>query len=77
MFELHLKAALLLVKEFRFKCVQQDLDPRAVRIALKYALKIDDYLAKQHGLTQEEEQKINEIAEKLFQETPQIKEKQK
>jgi hypothetical protein len=68
MFELHLKAALLLVKEFRFKCVQQKLDPRAVRVALKYALKIDDYLAKQH-LTQEEEQKINEIAEKLFQET--------
>ena len=76
--ETHLKAALLLVREFRYKAVIQMLDPRAVRVALKYALMIDDYIAKEEkGLTQAEEQQLEKLAQELFFKTPQIKEKLK
>ena len=76
--ETHLKAALLLVREFRCKAVVQMLDPRAVRVALKYALMIDDYIAKEEkGLTQAEEQQLEKLAQELFFKTPQIKEKLK
>ena len=72
--ELHLKAALLLVRDLRAKSVMQDLDPRAVRVALKYALLVDDYISKQHGLSPTEEQQIEKLANKLFDETPQVRE---
>jgi len=75
LWDLHLKAALLLVRDFRAKAVMQCLDPRAVRVALKYALLVDDYLVKQHGLSPAEEQQINELAKKLFKQTPQVREK--
>lgn len=75
LWELHLKAALLLVRDLRAKAVMQGLDPRAVRVALKYALMVDDYLAKEKGLTPPEEQELNRITKKLFDQTAQIKEK--
>jgi len=75
--ELHLKAALLLVRDLRAKAVMQDLDPRAVRVALKYALLVDDYISKQHGLSPAEEQQIEKLAKKLFNETPQVREARK
>jgi len=72
-----LKAALLLVRDLRAKAIMQNLDPRAVRVALKYALLVDDYLMKEHGLTIAEEQQLEKLAKNLFSETPQIREKQK
>jgi hypothetical protein len=68
--ELHLKAALLLLREFRYKAVAQKIDPRAVRVALKYGLLVDDYLSVQHGLSREEEKRLIILAKKLFKETP-------
>jgi len=68
--ENELLAAVTLIRDFRLKVVIQDIDPRAARVALKWALMIDDYLAKKHGLTEEEDQKLTEIAEKLFRDTP-------
>lgn len=69
---LHLKAALLLVREFRHWAVVQRLDPRAVRVALKYALLVDDYLSVEHGTSKEEEKQLTILAQKLFKETPQV-----
>ena len=77
LWEFHLKAALLLVRDLRAKAIMQNLDPRAVRVALKYALLVDDYLMKEHGLTIAEEQQLEKLAKNLFSETPQIREKQK
>ena len=73
--EMQLKAALLLVREFRYKVYVQMLDRRAVRVALKYALLVDDYLSVQHGLSREEENQLTVLARKLFQETPQVAQK--
>lgn len=67
--ELHLKAALMLLRELRYKAVAQELDPRAVRVALKYALLVDDYLS---GCSKEEEKQLTMLAQKLFKETPKI-----
>jgi len=66
-FEEDLKKALILVRDLRAKALQ--LDPRAVRIALKFALMIDDYLAKER-ITQEEDEQLTRIAENLFKQTP-------
>lgn len=66
----HLVKALMLVRELRLKAVQQDLDTRAVRVALKYALLIDDELSREHGIRKEEERKINLVAQDLFKKTP-------
>jgi hypothetical protein len=68
--ETHLIRALLLVRNLRAQAVMQHLDPKAVRVALKYALIVDTYLAKQHGLTPEEDKKLSEIAQDLFKQTP-------
>lgn len=75
--ELHLKAALLLVRDLRAKAVMQGLDPRAVRVALKYALLIDFYCMKEHGISSVEEQQMDALANKLFKQTPRIEEKKK
>jgi len=69
-FEEHLTQALLLVKALRLEALIRKLHPSAVRVALKYALLIDTYLAKQHGLTTQEDEKLNQMAEKLFNQTP-------
>jgi hypothetical protein len=68
--EKHVMAALRLVRYLRLIAVLQRLDPRAVRVALKYALMVDTYLSKQHGLTSEEDRQLTEIAEDLFKKTP-------
>lgn len=75
--EKQLKVALLLVREFRYKAVIQMLDPRAVRVALKYALLVDDYLSVEHGISKEEEKQLTILAQKLFKETPQVAEKRR
>lgn len=66
----HVMAALLLIRELRWKAVMHDLDPRALRVALKYALMIDTELMRKHGLTEEEDEKLTAIAEDLFKKTP-------
>jgi len=68
--EANLKAALLLVRDLRLEAYVQKLDPRAVRVALKYALIVDDYLTKQHGLTADEDMNLTKIAQDLFRKTP-------
>ena len=59
--------ALYLVKELRLKSMFKAIHPIALRIALKYALAIDDLLAQKH-LTPEQEKTINKYVEKLVQE---------
>ncbi len=66
----HLRRALLLVRNLRLHAVAQRLDAHAVRVALKYALMVDDELSRMHGLTQAEDEQLTEIAKKLFKETP-------
>lgn len=68
--ENELMKALMLVRDLRFKAVIQDIDPRATRAALKYMMMVDDYLMKKHGMSEEEDQKLTEIAEELFKQTP-------
>jgi len=70
--EMQLKAALMLVQEFRFKVMTQKIDPRASRVALKFALKVDDHTSKQHGLTAEEDKALDELAQKMFEQTRKI-----
>lgn len=61
-----LRAALLQVREFRVKTVH--LDARCVRIALKFALLVDDYMSK-GKVTAEDEKLIDMHAQNLFEET--------
>jgi len=71
--EQHLTRALMLERDRRLQAIMLDLDPRATRVALKYALLVDDFLSKEHGLTTEEDKQLDEIAQKLFKDTPQVK----
>jgi len=64
-----LKKALVLVKELRIKALALHLDPRAVRIALKFALMLDDYYSARE-ISPEEDEQLTRIAEDLFQKTP-------
>jgi hypothetical protein len=57
--------ALKLVKELREKTVYRAIHPVATRIALKYALMVDDEFAKQQ-LTPEQDAAINEAVQKLY-----------
>jgi len=66
--ELDLKAALLLVREFRREAVVNNLDARAMRIAILYGEMVDFYFAQQKLSTAELE-KLKEIARDLFTET--------
>lgn len=59
-----LKKALLLVRELRRQALIQNVDPVAMRIALKFALKVDDLCAQQR-LTEAEEKAIEIYVDKL------------
>ena len=67
--EKNLKAALLLVRNLRLQAVMQGINPKAVRVALKFALIVDDYLSRER-LTREEDENLTEIAKDLFRKTP-------
>jgi hypothetical protein len=56
--------ALKLVKDLRLRATYKAIHPVAVRIALKYALAVDDEFAKEQ-LTQEQEAAIAEVVQKL------------
>ena len=66
-FEESLKRALLLVREFRLHVYAQDLDPTAVRVAIKFMLLADTHIGEQHGLTAEEDKQLDAKAEELFE----------
>jgi hypothetical protein len=68
LFDLHLKSALLLVNEFNVKVKQQQLDPRAVRVALKFQMLVNDDVAKR-ALSDIEEAELNALARQLFKKT--------
>jgi len=63
-FEADLKRALLLARNFRLHAVAQRLDPRAVRVAIKVMLKMDDHFALKK-LTQTEELELEMYASRL------------
>ncbi len=59
----------MLVKDLRYKAIKQDIDPRALRVALKYFLLVDTHLSKEHGLTEEDDHKLTQTAQELFKNT--------
>ena len=59
--------ALVLVRNLRARVISEDLDPKATRIALIYAERVDSHFAQQH-LTPEEMTKLHEIALELVEE---------
>ena len=63
--ELDLKAALLLVREFRREAVVHNLDARALRIALLFGNMVDFYFARQK-LDVATLEKLEEISRDLF-----------
>lgn len=67
--ELDVKRALLLVRDLRAKAVVGNIHPVAFRIALKYALKVDDVLSKQI-LNAEQEKAIDVYVGRLLEVTP-------
>jgi len=75
-FEEDVTQAFLIIRELRIRSISQGIDPRATRVALKYALLVDTYLCKQQGLTAEEDQQIDDMALDLFNKTPQIREEE-
>jgi len=62
--ERDVREALRLVRELRLKSVYKSLHPVAVRIALKFALAVDDEFAKQR-LTSEQEAAIDKMVKDL------------
>ena len=65
--EKHLIRALTLVRNLRIQAIGEQLDPRATRIALIYAERVDRYFAQQQ-LTPDEMTRVHGIALELFQE---------
>lgn len=65
LWEEHLKAALTLFRDIRAQALAMGLDPKAFRVALKYAMLSDNHFMKPH-LTTDEEDKIEEYAQVLF-----------
>ena len=63
-----IKRALILVRDLRLKGMRSNINPKAIRIALKYALLVDDHFAKQR-LKLSEEKELDERAKRLFQES--------
>jgi hypothetical protein len=64
--------ALKLAKELRLKSVYRFIHPVALRIALKYALAVDDTFAKQQ-LTPEQEEAINKYVQQLLKDVEKMK----
>jgi len=67
-FQVHLKEALLLVRDFRKKAFEKNIDARALRVAIKYMVFCDDHFAKDR-LTPLDEAKLTIMARNLFDET--------
>jgi len=73
-YENDLKKALSLFRDVRRKAVIENINPIAMRVALKFAQITDDYFAKQR-LSPEEEAWIEQEAKRLFEQVkPKINE---
>jgi hypothetical protein len=70
--ERDINEALNLAKELRLKSVYKFIHPVALRIALKYALTVDDTFAKQQ-LTPEQEEAINKYVQQLLKDVEKMK----
>jgi len=62
--ERDVKEALKLVRDLRLKSIYKSIHPVAMRIALKFALMVDDEIAKQR-LTAEQEEAIDKMVKDL------------
>lgn len=67
-FEEDVKRALLLIREFRLHCKAQRLDPRAVRLAIKFLLLADSQFALK-ALSPEEEAQLDNLAHQLLEQS--------
>lgn len=67
---INLNAALILVRNLRAMALALDIDPRALRVALKVALMIDTECMKKHGMTPQQDTQLSTIAEDLYRKTP-------
>jgi len=67
-FEKDLGKALKLIRDLRLQAIAEDIDPRALRVALKVAIMIDDMNAMQF-LTKDEEAELNQLATAIFKKT--------
>ena len=65
--------AMLEIRNFRLNCLRQNLDPRAIRIAILFGIKGDLHYARKE-LSERELQALDDIAESFFQVS--IKEKE-
>ena len=66
--------ALKLAKDMRLKSVYRNIHPVALRIALKYAIAVDDKFAKQQ-LSKVQEEAINRYVQQLLKEVEEMREK--
>ena len=66
-FELDLRSALLKIRALRLEWFQGRRDPRALRVALKFAILVDDFFALKQ-LSLEEETGLNSMAVYFFEE---------
>jgi len=62
----HLTEALKLVRDLRAKAIAMNIDPRAIRVALKFALLVDDKCAREAGLTDEQDKLLDGFAREIF-----------
>jgi hypothetical protein len=60
-FEEHLEKALTLFKNIRKRAVEEGIDPKAFRVALKAIVMIDDMVAMQF-ISEDEERELNQLA---------------
>ena len=58
--------ALHLIRDLTAKAYMQNIDSRAMRVALKFTLLRDDYLSKENGITPEEDKQLEALAQQLF-----------
>lgn len=64
-FQKSIEMALLLVRTFRLHCIAQRLDPRAVRVVLKFMLLADSEFALK-ALSAEDEAHLDKLAHDLL-----------
>ena len=58
--------ALRAIRELRLRANRENWDPRALRLALKFAMKVDDYFAARK-MRPEDEKAVEFLAEHYFQ----------
>jgi len=67
-FNQDVEKALKALRDLRLRAYRENWDPRALRLALKYASKIDDYFAARNN-TPQDEKNIEFLAQHYYEET--------